>query len=287
MLPSTPWRLITALVVVIVVLACAAPAQPTGAPPGAQQVTPSPSPQTPQPAATQAVVRAVAHSQLGTILVDGNGQTLYLFTRDERNRSNCTDRCAQIWPPLTTTGAPTAGDGAVSGLLGTITRPEGTMQVTYNGWPLYRYSQDTAAGDVKGQNVNNIWFVVSTYGGPILTNATIRTSQHQLGTLLTDASGRVLYLFTRDEPNRSNCVDRCAQLWPPVITVGAPSAGEGANAGLLGTITRAEGYTQVTYNGKPLYYYAQDEKPGDARGQNFNNVWFVVSATGEAIMTAP
>lgn len=284
MLPSVPGRLMAVVLLLVALLACAAPSQPTGA---GQQATPPPSPEAQPPAATAAVVRATAHAQLGTILTDGAGRTLYLFTRDERNKSNCTDRCAQIWSPLTTSGAPTAGDGAVGGLLGTITRPEGTTQVTYNGWPLYYYAQDAAPGEVKGQNVNNIWFAVSTYGGPVLTNATIRTTQHQLGTILADASGRTLYLFTRDEPNRSNCVDRCAQIWPPVITVGAPNAGEGANAGLLGTTTRADGYMQVTYNGKPLYYYAQDEKPGDAKGQNVNNIWFVVSAAGEAITTTP
>jgi predicted lipoprotein with Yx(FWY)xxD motif len=70
-----------------------------------------------------------------------------------------------------------------------------------------------------------------------------------------------------------------------VRTVGAPAAGEGATAGLLGTITRQDGSTQVTYGGKPLYYFANDEKPGDTKGQNVGGNWFVLSAAGEAIRT--
>jgi predicted lipoprotein with Yx(FWY)xxD motif len=209
---------------------------------------------------------------------------LYLFTRDERNKSNCSGNCLQAWPILTSTAAPTAGEGVAADRLGKL---DGTNQVTYNGWPLYYYSQDTAAGDAKGQNVSSVWFAVSADGGPILTNARIKTSTSALGTIVTDNSGRALYLFTRDEGANSACSDNCARNWPPVRTVGAPAAGEGATASLLGTITRQDGSAQVTYGGKPLYYFATDDKPGDTKGQNVGGNWFVVSATGEAIRTAP
>jgi predicted lipoprotein with Yx(FWY)xxD motif len=109
-----------------------------------------------------------------------------------------------------------------------------------------------------------------------------RTPRH-----LTDNSGRSLYLFTRDEGGNSACSDNCARNWPPVRTIGAPAAGEGATASLLGTITRPDGSAQVTYGGKPLYYFATDEKPGDTKGQNVANAWYVVSASGEAIRTTP
>ena len=111
------------------------------------------------------------------------------------------------------------------------------------------------------------------------------TSHSELGVLLTDDSNRTLYLFTRDERNDSNCYDQCAQRWPPLLTVGDPVAEEDVTSDLLGTITREDDSIQVTYNGWPLYYWFQDEKPGDTNGQDVGGVWFVVSPTGEAITT--
>ena len=116
--------------------------------------------------------------------------------------------------------------------------------------------------------------------------ATITTSEDpQLGVILVGANGNTLYVFTRDERNKSNCSGGCAQTWPPHKTVGDPTAGEGVTASILGTITRADGSTQVTYNGRPLYCFANDEKPGDTNGQGVGGVWFVVSAAGDAVTT--
>ncbi len=99
----------------------------------------------------------------------------------------------------------------------------------------------------------------------------------QLGTFLVDEKGMTLYLFTKDEPNKSNCTGSCLQNWPPLITQGEPLASEGVDAAKLGTITLDDGRKQVTYNQMPLYYYAPDQKPGDVLGQNVGSVWFVVS----------
>lgn len=103
-------------------------------------------------------------SSLGSILVDSKGMTLYLFIKDTPNTSNCYGNCATLWPPLLTTGTPTAGSGVDATLLGTTTRTDGTTQVTYNGWPLYYYASDKAAGDTTGENVNSVWFVVTPAG---------------------------------------------------------------------------------------------------------------------------
>ncbi len=92
------------------------------------------------------------------MLADENGNILYLFTVDERNVSNCSGGCAGFWPPLLTEGDPEAGSGATADLLGTIIRADDTVQVTYNGWPLYYYSQDQDPGDALGQDVNGVWF---------------------------------------------------------------------------------------------------------------------------------
>ncbi|HTX79054.1 MAG TPA: hypothetical protein VMC62_05275, partial [Longilinea sp.] len=80
------------------------------------------------------------------------------------NTSNCYGNCATLWPPLLTTGTPTAGSGVDANLLSTTTRTDGTTQVTYNGWPLYYYASDKAAGDTTGENVNSVWFVVTPAG---------------------------------------------------------------------------------------------------------------------------
>ena len=99
--------------------------------------------------------------------------------------------------------------------------------------------------------------------------------------MLVEASGRTLYLFTSDEPSVSTCSGGCARAWPPLVTVGDPAAGEGVDGDLLGTVTREDGSVQVTYNGRPVYYYSGDDKPGDTNGQNVGSVWFTISTAGE------
>ena len=113
--------------------------------------------------AAPATVKAVSNPQLGQILTDGQGRTVYAFTQDEKNESYCTGNCTSNWPPLKAS-APTAGDGARSGLLGTLTRDDGSMQVSYNGMPLYYFSKDSGAGETNGQGVGGNWFVVSATG---------------------------------------------------------------------------------------------------------------------------
>jgi len=107
-------------------------------------------------------VVAVAESSLGSILVDGDGNTLYLFTPDNQGESVCYDQCEAAWPPLVDDF--TAGDGIDAALLGTAPRTDGTDQVTYNGWPLYYFANDAAPGDVNGQGVNDVWYILSPEG---------------------------------------------------------------------------------------------------------------------------
>ena len=102
-------------------------------------------------------------------LVDDEGRSLYLFTNDTQNSgaSTCTGDCLAAWPAVVVTGAPAAGTGVDAAMLGTITRDDGTIQATYNGWPLYYYVDDTAAGDILGQGMNDVWFLVSATGNAI------------------------------------------------------------------------------------------------------------------------
>jgi|GEM_PF-557266 len=242
------------------------------------------------PAATQIPVKAATvmvskNATLGEIVTDDEGRTLYLFTKDTKNTSNCYDKCAQAWPPLLTAGAPQAGDGANASLLGTTTRTDGTTQVTYNGWPLYYYAKDQKAGDTTGQDVGGVWYVVSPKGDKAEAATVMVSKNDTLGQIVTDDEGKTLYLFTKDTKNTSNCYDKCAQAWPPLLTAGAPQTGDGADAALLGTTTRTDGTTQVTYNGWPLYYYAKDQKAGDTTGQGVGSVWYVLSPKGDKVGT--
>ncbi len=118
--------------------------------------------------------------------------------------------------------------------------------------------------------------------GAAMGPATVMVSSNgTLGKFLVDSQGMTQYLFTKDTKNTSNCYDKCAQVWPPLLTKGAPVASTGADSSLLGVTTRKDGSQQVTYNGAPLYYYAPDKQPGDTLGQNVGGVWFVMPPTGQ------
>jgi len=110
---------------------------------------------------------AVADSDLGEIVVDAEGRTLYVLLVDEGSESTCYDKCADSWPALTVDGEPVAGEGVDGSLLGTSARTDGSMQVTLDGHPVYLFGGDQAAGDVNGQGVGDVWFVVSPSGQAI------------------------------------------------------------------------------------------------------------------------
>ena len=127
------------------------------------------------PVTGAATVNVSESTEFGPILVDGDGFSLYLFMADTQNSGTSTcgddDGCTTEWPPLLTEGDPVAGEGVDATLLGTITRDDGSTQVTYNGWPLYLFHEDMAAGDTNGQAVDEfggLWYLVSPTGETIL-----------------------------------------------------------------------------------------------------------------------
>jgi predicted lipoprotein with Yx(FWY)xxD motif len=229
----------------------------------------------------------VSKTALGNVLADPKGMTLYMFTKDAKDTSNCYDQCATAWPPLLTSGAPNAAKGVDAALLGTTTRKDGKMQVTYAGMPLYYWAQDKKAGDVLGQDVGKVWYVVAPNGKPNMQIlARVQMARSPLGNILAGPNGRTLYMFTKDAKDTSNCYDSCATNWPPLLTDLPPAAATGVKASLLGTTTRKDGKMQVTYAGMPLYYWAKDKAPGDMTGQNVGEVWFVVQPDGKIIQRA-
>jgi predicted lipoprotein with Yx(FWY)xxD motif len=105
-------------------------------------------------------VNVRSSGDLGNILVDASGMTLYMYTKDDPSVSNCYQGCATAWPPLLTTADPSGPDSVIGGL-GTTQRTDGSLQVTYNGMPLYYWAKDQKPGDTTGQNVGGVWFVVN------------------------------------------------------------------------------------------------------------------------------
>lgn len=218
-------------------------------------------------------VKVGGNAALGNFLVGANGNSLYIFLKDEPGKSTCTGACAGFWPPLTVAAdtTPTAGAG-VPGMLGVITRDDGGRQVTYNNWPLYFFKNDAKPGDSTGQNVGKVWFVVKT--------DSVNVSGTALGDYLVGNNAMSLYYFTKDTrgSGKSVCNEACAKAWPPLTVAKGPMPTAGAAAiGTLGLLTRDDGSIQVTYNGWPLYYFAKDVKPGDTTGNAVGNVWFTVA----------
>lgn len=122
------------------------------------------------PVTGEATVNVADVGTYGSALVNGDGMALYVFSLDTGGTSACADDCAAEWIPLASQGAPVAGEGVDASLLGTITRDDGTMQVTYNGHPLYTFVDDAAPGDANGQGLDDfdgIWNLISPAGEPI------------------------------------------------------------------------------------------------------------------------
>lgn len=107
----------------------------------------------------------LSESDLGEILVDAAGRTLYLFTPDAQGDSTCYDDCEANWPVIRELAE--VGDGLDASLLGTVERTDGSSQATYNGWPLYLFINDAAPGDANGQGINDVWWAIDADGNAV------------------------------------------------------------------------------------------------------------------------
>jgi len=286
---------------------------PTQAAPDPAQQDPSASP---SPTAAAPVLQAASVNRLGKIVTDGDGRTLYRFDKDTARppASTCLDSCAKTWPPVQATQDAVQVEGVDQRLVGKVKRPDGTWQVTLGGWPLYRYADDDSPGEVKGQGVGGAWFAVAPDGAKAAGG---RQAQRQddggddaddgdrdrwagwtvvkvrqdprLGRIVTDGDGRVMYRFDKDRARTTTCFGQCRRTWPVVkFTNWKKLKVEGVDRKLIGFIERKDdGSCQLTINGRPMYYYAGDEQPGDTKGQGLQNAWWVVSPQGTKITNAP
>jgi len=281
---------------VLVLSACAPAATPAPAPveTTAPQVATATVAQPVASLPAEASINVATDAKLGKILVGDKGMTLYMFTIDDPGQSNCDAECLAKWPPLLTQGNPTLGEGVEAALIGTASLPDGSKIVTYNKMPLYYWVKDTKPGDTTGQGVGEVWYVVSPDGkvvdsdassaAPAAAEATISVATDaKLGKILVGDKGMTLYMFTKDGPDQSNCNAECLAKWPPLLTQGNPTLGEGVDASLVGTASLPDGSKIVTYNKMPLYYWVKDTKPGDTTGQGVGEVWYVVSPLGKVV----
>lgn len=220
------------------------------------------------------VVQVRVDATLGHYLTDSSGMTLYVFSRDEPGVSNCVDQCAVNWPPVIVGDASLITSPlAMPAGLGTTTRADGAVQLTYGGWPLYTWINDAAPGDTSGQAVGGVWWVANL-------NPVVNVFTHPiLGAILVGPTGMTLYTFRNDADGASACAGPCAANWPPLVggfdadgvlpTLGAGVSGE------VSLHERADGATQVVLDGMPLYYWRNDFVPGDATGDGVGGNWDV------------
>ena len=111
-----------------------------------------------------AALMVASKANVGRVLVDAQGRTLYRYTPDHAGQSTCMGTCAQLWPPATATGSGPFTAAGIKGTVATLTRPGGVKQLTFNGMPLYRFAEDASTADANGQGVDHIWFVIPAKG---------------------------------------------------------------------------------------------------------------------------
>ncbi|MEV7094417.1 SCO0930 family lipoprotein [Amycolatopsis sp. NPDC051045] len=235
--------------------------------------------------AGQAQLVASTVEGLGAVLADAEGHTLYRYAKDT-TEPTCTGACAEAWPPLVS-DVPALAAGVDSRLVGLVTRPDGRKQVTVGGRPVYRYAKDTGTGVALGRDVSADWAAITPTGEKASDGqpgaATLGTTEIDgLGPVLTDSDGRTLYLFTKDGKGsgKSTCDGACAQKWPPLPADGRITVAGGIDSGLIGRIRRADGTSQVTVGGWPVYTYARDSTPGEANGHGAGGTWYAVEPDG-------
>jgi predicted lipoprotein with Yx(FWY)xxD motif len=203
-------------------------------------------------------------------LADAKGMTLYYYTKDATGESVCYGNCEKAWPVFYAPSV-SAPPGLESSDFGTFKRTDGALQTTFRGWPLYYWQKDTKPGDMTGEGVGKVWYILKVPAYTVMVS-----TKDALGNYLVDGQGRTLYWYTKDAAGVSACNGSCIQNWPAFTTSGfvVPSALDPAD---FGTITRSDGTMQVTYKEYPLYYWVKDSKRGDTTGQDVGKVWYVVN----------
>jgi len=261
-------------------------------------------------AATSGTTISARTGAFGTMLEVGSGKyagyTVYLITSDQPPTYGCTTKPVNLfgmplacagpsndhhaeWPAVTTTGSPIAGPGVHQNLLGTVHRAGIGEQVTYAGHPLYFF--ETSPDEITGEGWDEpsippwhgIWSAVSPSGTPLAWPGTLTTlkvhGKTVLGALEMTLAGWEafpLYSYSGDTSTRSACTGKCSVAWPTALSSGSPALLNSLSSSMVGTIKRSDGELQLTYAGKPLYFFSNE---GVTKGAN----GFEVTGSGSGV----
>ena len=236
------------------------------------------------------------HPKLGNILTDKTGMTLYFFTPDINRPTICVEGCVIAWPVFYQENA-TIGFGLTKSDFGVVTRADGKKQSTYKGWPLYFYQGDKSPGEVKGEALENAWFVakpdytIMIGHGQLIGEDGIsygkdyKPGQNRFTAYFTDDRGNALYTFTKDTDKKNTYTSETDQtknaVWPifkSVKKVILPSLLKIAD---FESITVFKD-SQITFKGHPIYNFGRDKGFGDTKGVSvpLPGVWPVATTIG-------
>ena len=230
-----------------------------------------------------------ASNRNANFLVDADGMSLYTFDNDTLNKSNCLPgTCQDTWPLFV---------GIDNNDLDIKAVPESEGHLAYRQHPLYYFINDEKIGDVNGNNVKDVWHLVHAQVAPIDTQVKLSETNIKQ-TFLTDKDQRALYTFDNDEEDVSNCYDTtptsgtgCESVWPVFYSSDLGALPVGTNVEDFGVIDRnvtkakeGESLQQVTYQGKPLYYFTPDNQEAlSTKGDWVKGVWHLVELNASKI----
>ncbi len=246
------------------------------------------------PEPTPNAVKLTNTTDIGMILTDHEGRSLYFFSRDSKGVSTCSGGCLGAWPIFYTEEL-TLDDGLDEADFKVITTDNGDKQTTYKGWPLYYFANDTEPGMVNGDGANNVWYaakpdytvmmvnaqLIGANGTNYVVNDTGSFVEGEGNTFyLTDERGRTLYGFAPDKYDKNNYTKEDFSNdgnWPiyetELTAITSNLSTDDFN------VIDVFGKNQLTFRGWPLYYFGKDESPGDNKGISIPRpgVWPVVN----------
>ncbi len=221
----------------------------------------------------QATVLVQDDPLLGLHLTDPNGRTLYLYRNDRPGASTCNRNCLNKWEVFSLPSGDPLPPAGLPGELGIVLRDDGARQVTYGGWPLYRSKDDSKPGEAKGNAVGGKWYVANVGMSVQVRNVL------GYGNILVGPAGMTLYTFDNDVPDSIACDDGCSINWQPLVVAEKPIAPTNlmVNVGFFRRKADDDNGArfQVTYKGKPLYYWSHDTAPGEVAGDGNAGLWHV------------
>jgi len=240
-------------------------------------------------------LQSIAVSPYSGLLANSKGFSLYVLSAESAGKFHCTGGCLRIWPPfLVKTSVKTiTRSRSVIGSIGFDKRSSTTKQVTFNGFPVYKFTGDTSPRQVSGEGIvadGGTWTLVSagakTNGTtPVKPRASlITTSAVPYKGVLARGNGLSLYVLSAESKGTLHCTGGCTSIWPPLLvpsSVTSIPVGAGV-MGTIGFVARSATTQQVTFNGFPVYLYSGDSGSGGSSGEGIaadGGTWYLASAS--------